>query len=294
MRTRFIAISFAVALVAAACGGDDDTNDGAATATNAPAAPAVADDDAAAHGEHDMDGMDEGMDHDAEDAGDDKGLSTLVNGHHAAMELTDLDAETQAVLDDQLAVTREVAAQYATVADATAAGYRRAGPFSPGLGTHFVLQNGQGLNPDGVMDEADLRSPLSIIYTGHEPDDEIVGFMYYSMATEPDGFAGANDYWHYHTAVCLKQGADGGLDAPYGADGDVTEEQCNRVGGSLMNLTQYMVHVWTVPGYEVSDADGGVFAEVNPKVACSDGTYYQLPMDDWPDHPFNVCKSEAA
>jgi hypothetical protein len=295
MRNRWLLVVTSALLVFAACGNGGDEAD--SPATNAPAAEGGDSDRPATDGDHHAGNMDhdmEGMDHGEGAEVDDKGLSALVNGHHAAMELTELDDATQGELDAQLAITREVAATYATVADATAAGYRRAGPFSPGLGTHFVLQNGQGLNPDGIMDETDLRSPLAIIYTGHDPDDEIVGFMYYSVKEEPEGFAGPNDYWHYHTAVCLKAGEDGGLDAPYGADADVTEEQCARVGGSLMPLTQYMVHVWTVPGYEVSDEDGGVFAEVNPLLSCPDGTYYQLPIDDWPDHPLNVCQSEAA
>jgi hypothetical protein len=50
-----------------------------------------------------------------------------------------------------------------------------------------------------------------------------------------------------------------------------------------------MVHVWTVPGYEVSDADGGVFGEVNRKITCPDGNYHILPMEEWPNYRYNVC-----
>ena len=77
-----------------------------------------------------------------------------------------------------------------------------------------------------------------------------------------------------------------------GADRGVTKKQCDEVGGVLMPKTQWMVHVWSIPGYEVDQADGGIFAEVNPKLACADGSYYIMPIKQWKNHPDNVCKSE--
>lgn len=59
----------------------------------------------------------------------------------------------------------------------------------------------------------------------------------------------------------------------------------------LLARTQWMTHVWTVPGYEVGDEDGGTFAEVNPALRCPDGTYYMLPVEEWASHPRNVCRS---
>jgi hypothetical protein len=35
--------------------------------------------------------------------------------------------------------------------------------------------------------------------------------------------------------------------------------------------TQYLLHVWTVPGYS---NPLGVFAHANPALTCGDGTYY--------------------
>jgi len=32
------------------------------------------------------------------------------------------------------------------------------------------------------------------------------------------------------------------------------------------------------------------FIPANPKLDCADGTYYQLPIDEWAQHPLNVCK----
>jgi hypothetical protein len=304
MRARAMAAAFAAVLVFAACGGDDEND----PAEEAPTTEAVADPTTTAmdhsdgemdHDEHGEDGHEGGDDQaDASAADVESGFADLVNGHHEAIELEPLDAATQAELDAQLAITREVAAMYPTVADAEAAGYRRAGPFSPGLGTHYAITSGPnlgaGLNPDGVMDEEDLRHPLSIIYTGSDPDSEIAGFMYYSMSTEPEGFAGDNDYWHYHTNTCIKRAADGGIDAPFGADAEVTVELCEQAGGTLLEQTQTMVHVWTIDGYEVADEDGGVFGEVNRNLACDDGTYHILEMEEWIDYPLNVCQNNPA
>jgi hypothetical protein len=181
--------------------------------------------------------------------------------------------------------------KYPRLKDAIAAGFRRAGPYAPGLGLHVIKFAGTGsANVDGTMDADALANPLSILYDGTGPNAKIAGFMYYSFSSkQPEGFAGDNDYWHYHTNVCSKYNADGSSDAPLGADRPVTQAQCAAVGGILLPTTQYMVHVWTVPGYTVSAADGGVFGEVNPALTCADGTYHMLPMDQWASHPVNVC-----
>jgi hypothetical protein len=311
MKPRVLATLFAAALVFAACGNDENSDssprpaDGNDTEANADGAAdqAATDDHGMDHSDGAMDHSDGAMDHSdgAMDHGDsqadiDSGFAELKNGHHAAIEVEPLDAATQAELDAQLAITREVAELYPTVADAKAAGYRRAGPFAPGLGVHMVYYgSGAALNPDGVMDEADLRTPLSIIYDGHTDEAEIVGFMYYSMSKdEPAGFAGDNDTWHYHTNTCIVPAADGGIDAPFGADTEVEPGLCEKAGGTMLQQTQWMVHVWTVPGYEMADADGGVFGEANRALSCSDGTYHILPQEDWIEYPFNVCKSNPA
>ena len=220
---------------------------------------------------------------------DDNGLSLLTNGHHHDIVQYELDAPTQAALDAQMKVTREVARQYATVADAEAAGYRRAGPYSPGLGAHYVKYGERELNADGVIDGDDARYPLAILYDGTDADSAVAGFMYYSTsATEPSGFAGPNDVWHYHENICLRTGADGGIDAPFGPDNASTEAQCAAAGGNMLKLTQWMVHVWSVPGW--GNTEGGVFAEVNPELRCGDGTYYQLPVEEWAGSPLTTCR----
>jgi hypothetical protein len=224
-------------------------------------------------------------------APDKLGFSLLGNGHHHAIAPHDQDPATQAELDRQIAITREVAATYPTVASAEAAGYKRAGPYSPGLGAHYTKVGPNELNADGVVDDEDLRHPLSIIYDGNDPDSKVAGFMYYSMSTtEPVGFVGTNDTWHTHSNVCVKFGPDG-VDSPLGADLPITKEQCEATGAVLLDSTQWMVHVWSVPGYD--NTNGGVFAEENPALACSDGTYFMLPPEEWPTNLMNVCRSKA-
>ena len=202
----------------------------------------------------------------------DKGLSLLSNGHHHAIgEEHKLSRADRTALAHQVDVTIATAKRYPTVAAAIAAGYQRVGPYLPGIGAHFIHLGAENFNVDGVMDDADLEHPLALIYEGTSPDDQLAGFMYYSMAEKmPQGFAGANDVWHYHKNICLTQSADGGFDAPLGADNDVTVAQCTAVHGHLLPLTPALLHVWVVPGYEDSQ---GVFSHLNPALSCNDGTY---------------------
>lgn len=234
-------------------------------------------------------------------SGDDKGLSLLHNGQHDHVTaLHTLDVPTQKALDAQLSVTRDLAAQMPTVAAAVAAGYQRVGPYFPGIGAHYMKpiggRGGAGfsmtLNPDGIIDDTDLHNPLMLIFNGTKPTSRIAGFMYYSMSgSEPAGFAGRNDSWHYHEQLCLKYTAEG-IDVPLGLDNSATPAQCTKAGGRMLNASQYMVHVWSVPGFEMTAKYGGVFGEVNPKLDCADGTYYQLQLDQWVAHPLNVCKAQ--
>lgn len=253
-------------------------------ATAAVASPAARDHAAHSHGDHghggDPAGAVAGHDHGTAATGtDDGGFSQLANGHQHEHGTTEplTPAETVA-LARELAATAELVARYPTIADAEAAGWRRAGPFSPGLGTHYM---GPGFvpNADGDMDPEDLRAPL-LVYDGLGPDAKLAGFMYltYGRDTEPEGFAGPNDHWHYHERVCLKVGAGGVIDTPFGADlPGVTEQMCRDAGGSFIRFTGYMVHVWNVPGYESPD---GMFTELNRRLTCPDGTYRQIPLEE--------------
>jgi hypothetical protein len=266
-----------------------------ALATGALASPGARNHAAGSHGEHatgHSSAMSAGHDHGAA-ATDDLGLGMLHNGHHEKMKYTKLGAADQAKLDELLGISRGVAAKYPTLGDAIDAGFTRAGPFAPGLGIHYTAPwLAQGLNPDGVMDANDMAHPMIAIFDGTERSAKFAGFMYYSVAADkPEGLPGQNDTWHYHTNICIKPAADG-IDAPLGADRPMDPKDCAALGGSSMPKTQWMVHVWSVPGYEVAASKGGVFAEVNPKIKCADGTYFIMPISQMANHPTNACRSE--
>jgi hypothetical protein len=232
---------------------------------------------------HDMAGHDMGdMTHAKAEAaflfpdGDDRGWSKVENGVQHVMApdvpLTKLPEATRTELLRQLALTMDVVKKYPTVKDAEAAGYRRAGPYLPGLGTHYV---GGRTNRGGPLTDDDILHPSTIIYAGNKATSPIAGFMYISGVTaagaaEPEGFAGPNDHWHFHTGICLVAGSNGAMEA-LGFDGSITETDCKTRRGNWVKTTQYLLHVWTVPGY--SDPLG-VFAHVNPAMSCGDGTYY--------------------
>jgi hypothetical protein len=224
--------------------------------------------------------------------GDASGLSLLTNDHHGIVVTQELDSKTQAQLDAQLATARQVIERYPTVADAEAAGYRRAGPFEPGTGAHYVTNSESARNPDGEMNRKDLLSPFAIVYDGTSSRSRIAGLMYYSTSSMvPKGFAGPNDAWHYHERTCVKDAADGESDSPFGSGHQATPAECDAVGGEILRATHWMVHLWIVPEY--SDPESSMFVEINPELTCPDGSYHLLPLDERPAHPLNICASAA-
>jgi hypothetical protein len=250
--------------------------------------------DAAAGDQHEHDASAGGLATRAGSPADDRGLSELNNGHHHEMVVQPLDAATEAELDDQLAITRQVAARYPTVADAEDAGYQRIGPYFPGIGAHYGKTGPLETNREGVFDRDTLSHPFAIIYDGTEPTSRVAGFMYLSLSdTEPEGFAGPNDVWHYHEQLCLKYQPNGEIDVPFGLDHEATEAQCRAAGARLLPISPWMVHVWSAPGWD-DDPEVGTFGEVHTDLTCSDGTYFMLPIDDWVDHRLNVCRADAA
>jgi hypothetical protein len=211
---------------------------------------------------------------------DDRGFSKLDNGHQAETNVftAPLDPATRLLLQHQLTLARQAAMQYPTVRDAEAAGWRRSGPFAPGLGAHyFNFGGGSGFAGIGVLDDQQVMHPISLIYDGTKPASRIAGLMYYSSSMRiPQGFAGTNDIWHYHTDVCIVNGANGAIDTPFGADTTVTQAMCQSVHGGLLQRTQWMLHAWVVPGY---DSPQGVFSHDNAAITCTDGTYHTIPLN---------------
>jgi hypothetical protein len=211
---------------------------------------------------------------------DDRGFSKLDNGEQAEENIFELpmDAATRATLQHQLTLARDMAMKYPTVADAEAAGWRRSGPFAPGLGAHyFNYAGGSGFMPSGVVDDNEAVHPAALIYDGTQPTSRVAGLMYYSLYPRlPKGFAGENDIWHYHTDVCIvPPGPDGVVNTPFGADTTVTKKMCDGVHGNLIKKTSWMLHAWVVPGY---DSPQGVFSHLNEAITCRDGTYKVIDL----------------
>ncbi len=174
-----------------------------------------------------------------------------------------LDPATRAQLAEQLVAARTAALKYPTVADAEKAGMILAGKFSPETGAHFIdIRYASGVN-------FDPSHPGSYIYDGTDPTSKIVGLMYLSLnlSAPPEGFAGPNDHWHRHTNTCVIFGNP--IRIPFPADSSVTASQCQKVHGSFMRETVWMVHAWVVPGWE---SPLGVFSHNNPDLLCADGT----------------------
>lgn len=226
-------------------------------------------------------------------AADDKGLSKLHNGHqHSTAAEVDLDAATQTALSQQLNQFSALVTRYPNIAAAEAAGYRRAGPFSPGLGTHYGLMGKRV--PEDIIQGVDGPMTPMLIFDGLAPDAPLAGFMVTSMVgsaeNPPEGFVGPNDHWHTHSNVCIVF-KDGVIEAPLGADRTVSVSECAAVRGRLIAVTTSMVHVWTVPGYE---SPTGVFAEINPKITCPDGTYFAVKRTKEANFNTNRCRNGAS
>ncbi len=214
------------------------------------------------------------MGHATTAAVDDRGFSKLENGMQHGHAFPDAISKTDRTeLARQLTLAREVALQYPTVADAERAGLHRAGPFSPGLGAHYINYANSGGDADGVMSDDDIRKPIAWIYDGTHPDSHVSGLFYTRGMQNGTGFAGPNDTWHVHKDICIVQGANG-IDTPLGADHSTTKAECDAIKGSLLKQTGYLLHVWVVPGYESPE---GVFSHLSSTVTCDDGSYNIIP-----------------
>lgn len=256
--------------VAAAAAIDDAHEHAPLPAVDRPVAAATASNDAHEHPTENVAASDGA----ATAVADDKGFSLLMNGHQHTHADEPMDAATTTLLAHQLARTSELVAMYPTVAAAEAAGYHRFGPFAPGLGTHY----GKGVSiATGVIDETNVLDPM-LIYDGSDADSRLIGFMYiaYGSDATPEGFAGPNDIWHFHTNVCIVIQPDGTIDAPLGADVDnVDPELCQQYGGFILGNSGYMLHVWMVPGWS---NPLGVFHETHPAITCADDTYFMKDL----------------
>ncbi|CAN5574511.1 hypothetical protein BH20ACT2_BH20ACT2_10890 [soil metagenome] len=167
-----------------------------------------------------------------------------------------LDADTQAVLDDQLAEARAVIERHPAIAAAEAAGYVHFGRGRQGSPPPSSRSNVHFVDRSLVDADFDPAAPEAIMYEGTEPGGVATGVVYVVRSeAEPDGFAGPNDHWHRHQ-VCLHDRRM--------ISGDLAAEECTAAGGAAPDLSDvWMLHVWVAPGYENPD---GVFAHRHPDV----------------------------
>jgi len=198
-------------------------------------------------------------------------IGLRVNADERAEQIPDqpLTAGQQKELNAQLALARETAMKYPTVAAIAKAGFIPAGGFTPGAGAHYISMHGATSALYGHSNVIDPADPLAYVYEGTAPTSKIVGLMYASFATyAPQGFAGPNDHWHRHTNLCITF-EKGAIGIPFPPDGNVTDAQCKALHGMFMRRTFWMVHAWVVPDWK---SPQGVFSHANVNLHCADGT----------------------
>lgn len=160
-------------------------------------------------------------------------------------------------LEQELAQARDVALQYPTAADATAAGWFKVTGYVPGIAAHYM-------NFRYVDGTFDIAKPEMLLYDGDGPEASIVGLSYYLIHQsdyEPtQGFTGPNDHFHRHIGLCV--GAGGVI-----GDTTLTEEECAALGGrKQVGSGGWMNHVWIVPGCE---SPWGMFSGASPLLESS-------------------------
>ena len=198
--------------------------------------------------------------------------TAVASGHHHGGDTTAPDRPTivefhgdeRQQLAEQLVHVRALALPYPTVADAEAAGYELTTPYAPGTGAHY----GKDADTQPPGQPLDLDKPQSFLYDGTEPDSRLVGVMYVQLGGDevPDGFAGPLDTWEPFPGQCLEPGT---TDPVFPTKDSVTRAECDDAGGTFVDVTAWIQHVWVVPGWE---APGGVFAPYNADIVCADGT----------------------
>lgn len=151
-------------------------------------------------------------------------------------------ADCQSVATD-IQASRVFAEQYPTVADVVAAGWEQAAIWSSGQGIHYV-------DPSRLTGPFDPQRPNWLMYDGTSPDSRLTGMMFLTntgSTTPPAGFAGANDHWHQHGALC-NDPTPGAY--PFIIGEHMSDAECNAIGGTNITYTTiWMVHVW-LPIYD--------------------------------------------
>jgi hypothetical protein len=136
-------------------------------------------------------------------------------------------------LDDALVYAR----QWPTRGEAEADGWTASVNYATGMGTHHVRGNAL----EGTFDPS---RPRFLQYDGNGPDAKLVGMSWYvnnGADAPPEGFPGANDWWHTHEYLCVSNQT--GL--------VIRDGQCaaGQDGNSVYLGNYWMVHAWIVPGW---------------------------------------------
>jgi hypothetical protein len=140
----------------------------------------------------------------------------------------------------QWQAAQAAAATLATPDAAAAAGYVKASPQAPGVGTHWI----DWRLVDAPFDPAHPSMLLFDERAGRPA--RLAGFSYWTRSADgpPDGFAGDADVWHSHLGLCFIDGWLFREDIP-AADG------CT--GQWLAGPDLWMLHAWVVDGLENPD-----------------------------------------
>lgn len=165
-----------------------------------------------------------------------------------------MDPASTATLQSQLRTSATVIARYPTARDAMNAGYFQVTPWMMGIGAHY-------LNP-AYISAFDPANPAILLFNGNRRSSVLVGVSYAVLGdTVPEGFAGPNDEWHQHPALCILGGT-----FVIGAD-HTPANLCALVGGEKSNgffgIPFHMMHLWQVPGWE---SGWGLFSGENPSL----------------------------
>ena len=175
-----------------------------------------------------------------------------AHGHRGPAVWTSIDRGTRVQLTADLAIAHQVTVDYATVAQAEAAGYHMTTAYVPCIGAHYLNSR--------YIGGFDAAHPAMLLYDGTNPDSKIVGLSYAALSGKkpPEGFAGPNDLWHQHNlngGLCLKGGVVVGAES-------TSEADCKARGGVKIKLDSlWMNHVWVADGWPSS---WGVFSAEHP------------------------------
>ncbi len=184
-----------------------------------------------------------------------------------------LDYETCKANAKQFDAAKAYAKQFPTLGDALGSGFRTTFSYIPGMGTHTGLGTVSPellvdpsfnpldpIIPNSIIDDVfDPAQPEFLQYGGNTSNSKLVGLSYYvrtNTGLPPAGFAGTNDRWHHHPALCLNKTQALAI----GING--SDSACTNAGGVNVHLQNYyMLHLWVVDDLEYR---GDIHGPVHP------------------------------